>query len=304
MNHVTIIIVTYNRKQLLLRCLQAVASQTRPPDVILLVDNASTDGTAALLEAEGWLSRPDVRLLRLDANLGGAGGFAAGWQQALAEGADWLWMMDDDGYPAPDCLEHLLGEAQRRDLDAISPVQADIENPSQPAFPTFDAHGRAVTQLPLVSANGDAFIPGHVNLFNGLLIRAETVRRIGLPRAELFIRGDEVEYTRRMGLQNVRFGTLASATFHHPSDRSERHHFLGGLGFARDAGNDFKNYYMFRNKGLAFHENGWLWMLPFDAARYAYYFLIHKRGDMHGLKLWARAMRDGLAGRLGRHPDF
>lgn len=301
---VTAIIVTYNRKQLLLRCLQAVAGQTRPPDTILLVDNASTDGTAALLEAEGWLARPDVRVLRLETNLGGAGGFAAGWQQALAQGADWLWMMDDDGYPAPDCLARLLDAANQREIEAISPVQADIGDATKPAFPTFDAQGRAVTHLPLVPADGDAFIPRHANLFNGLLIRAGTVQRIGLPRAELFIRGDEVEYTRRMALQGVRFGTLATATFHHPSDRAERHHFLWGQGFARDAGNDFKNYYMFRNKGLAFRENGWWWMLPFDAARYVYYFLIHKRGDVHGLKLWATAMRDGLARRLGRHPDF
>lgn len=303
-DRITAVIVTYNRKELLLRCLKALDRQTRRPDGILLVDNASTDGTIERLQDTDWLSRPDVQLLRLWENEGGAGGFAAGWGKALADGAEWLWMMDDDGYPADDCLEKLLEEAAQRNIEAISPVQVDIDDATLPAFPTFDPQGKAIARLPFLPANGDFFIPRHANLFNGLLIHADTVKRIGLPRAELFIRGDEVEYTRRMAKQGVRFGTLAKASFFHPSDRNERHRFLFGLCFARDAHSDFKNYYMFRNKGLAFRENSWLWMLPFDAARYVYYFLIHKRGDVHGLRLWACAMYDGLMRRLGRHPDF
>lgn len=304
MSDLIAIIVTYNRKHLLLRCLQAVARQTHPPSKIILVDNASTDGTVEALQSAGWLNRADICLIKLDLNLGGAGGFAAGWKHALELGANWLWMMDDDGYPAQDCLEKLLHAGMQYRLDAISPVQADIDDATKPAFPTFDAHGRAVTKLPASPTHGENFVPFHANLFNGLLIQAETVRHLGLPRVELFIRGDEVEYTRRMLQNGTRFGTLINATFYHPSDRSERHRFFFGIGFAREASNDFKNYYMFRNKGLAFRENGWLWMLPFDTARYVYYFLIHKNGDIHGLKLWSRAMLDGLFKRLGRHPDF
>lgn len=167
----TAIVVTYNRKLLLMRCLAAVDSQTCRPDRILVVDNASSDDTVKQLRESGWLARPDFKLLQLDRNLGGAGGFAEGWKQAMTEATDWLWMMDDDGYPAADCLEKLLSEANQRNIEAISPVQADIDDVSQPAFPTIDMFGKPVTQLPYIPPNGDFFIPLHANLFNGLLIK-------------------------------------------------------------------------------------------------------------------------------------
>lgn len=301
---ITALIVTYNRRDLLRKALAAHAAQTLQPTRLLIVDNASTDGTREMLAAEGWLDRSDIELLSLPKNIGGAGGFHAGMQAAIDRGVDWLWLMDDDGYPEQECLKKLHEFALAHNLDAISPIQVDIADNTLPAFPINSPSGEAILEIPFKPTDGNFFSEGEANLFNGVLISTASLKKTGLPRPELFIRGDEVEFTRRMRKQGLKFGTLLNSHFYHPSDRNERHKIFFGLVNARDAGNDFKNYYMFRNKGLAFRENGWLWMLPFDAARYAYYFLIHKRGDMHGLKLWARAMRDGLAGRLGRHPDF
>lgn len=303
-NKITAIVVTYNRKLLLRNALAAIDAQTLRPSHLLIVDNASTDGTRKMLADEGWLDRLDVDLLTLQENIGGAGGFHAGMQWAVDRGARWLWLMDDDGFPEQKCLEVLHGFASSRGLDAISPIQVDIDNRSLPAFPIKAPAKKAVQRVPYVAADDNYFSEGEVNLFNGVLISTESVARVGLPRPELFIRGDEVEFARRMEHHGLSFGTLLNCHFYHPSDRAERHRIFFGLINARDASSDFKNYYMFRNKGLAFRENGWLWMLPFDAVRYSYYFLVHKRGDFHGMNLWARAMRDGLAGRLGRNPKF
>ena len=98
------VIVTYNRKALLKECLEAVLAQTRPPDHVLVVDNASTDGTAEMLREEF----PQVEVLRLPENQGGAGGFHEGMKRAYEEGFDWLWLMDDDTIPRPEALEALL----------------------------------------------------------------------------------------------------------------------------------------------------------------------------------------------------
>lgn len=81
------VIATYNRKELLRECLQSVLSQTRLPDHILVVDNASTDGTQEMLKEES----PQVEVLRLPENQGGAGGFHEGMKRAYEEGFDWLW---------------------------------------------------------------------------------------------------------------------------------------------------------------------------------------------------------------------
>jgi len=298
------VIVTYNRKALLLRCLQAVSEQTLKPNRIVIVDNASTDGTVELLRTAGWLDHADIELLALDHNIGGAGGFSVGMQRALDSGAHWLWTMDDDGYPESDCLELLANGAASRQISAIAPIHYDIEAPSRTAFRTLDNRGREIHALPYEPDNGDPFIPNEANLFNGFLVRSDVLRAAGLPRGELFIRGDEVEYVRRLRQKKIPFGTLATAKFYHPSDRQERIFFLGKIGRARDAKNAFKNYYMYRNKAVAFRENKQIWLIPFDFARYFFYFLIFKRWDWAGFQLWLKASKDGLLGRLGRHPDF
>ncbi|MFX5615039.1 glycosyltransferase, partial [Acinetobacter baumannii] len=76
-------------------CLQSVLSQTRAPDHVLVVDNASTDGTGEMLKEEF----PEVEVLRLPENQGGAGGFHEGIKRAYEAGYDWIWLMDDDGLP-------------------------------------------------------------------------------------------------------------------------------------------------------------------------------------------------------------
>ena len=101
--HVTAIVVTFNRAALLGQVLAALAAQTRPPDDILVIDNASTDGTAALLAAN-----PAVTHIRLERNTGSSGGFSAGIARGLAGPATHLWIMDDDAIPAPDALARLL----------------------------------------------------------------------------------------------------------------------------------------------------------------------------------------------------
>ena len=110
---VTAVVVTYNRKELLVECLQALLAQTVFDTgagcelEILVVDNASTDGTASslspLLERE-----PRIHYMLLEENLGGAGGFCAGMKRAVEEGCDYVWIMDDDTIPKPQALEKLL----------------------------------------------------------------------------------------------------------------------------------------------------------------------------------------------------
>ncbi len=98
------VVVTRNRRELLEECLRALAAQTRPPNRILVIDNASTDGTAETVRER----HPEAELLPLPENLGGAGGFHVGLREAHAGGAEWVWLMDDDTIPEPGALAALL----------------------------------------------------------------------------------------------------------------------------------------------------------------------------------------------------
>ena len=112
----TAVVVTCNRRQLLLEALAAVYAQSRPPDAVIVVDNASTDGSAAAVRAR----YPSAALAELARNTGGAGGFACGMALALAGDADLVWLMDDDTVPEPGALAAML-DARRR-LPARRPL--------------------------------------------------------------------------------------------------------------------------------------------------------------------------------------
>lgn len=100
------VVVTYNRLDTLRRCLAAVAGQQPAAPDILVVDNHSTDGTAAFLAEQAAAGRLQYR--DTGANIGGAGGFSAGMGWAVEAGYTHLWVMDDDCIPQPDALAALV----------------------------------------------------------------------------------------------------------------------------------------------------------------------------------------------------
>ena len=100
------VIVTYNRKELLKECVEAVLNQDYKNCDILIVDNASTDGTREYVKE--LLKNNRVHYMNTGANLGGAGGFNFGIKEAYKLGCDFIWIMDDDCIVHKDSLVNLL----------------------------------------------------------------------------------------------------------------------------------------------------------------------------------------------------
>ena len=98
-------VVTYNRKELLAECVGALLEQTYPVD-ILIIDNASTDGTRQ--ELEELICQGKVQYINTGANLGGAGGFHVAVKEALIRKYDYICLMDDDTIPEKDALSALV----------------------------------------------------------------------------------------------------------------------------------------------------------------------------------------------------
>ena len=104
MRDVLAVVVTHDRLALLRECLDALRAQTVPCD-ILVVDNASTDGTKEYLQGE---RSPSLAVCSFTENRGGAGGFRLGVRYGRQKGYAYLWLMDDDVLPRPDALSSLL----------------------------------------------------------------------------------------------------------------------------------------------------------------------------------------------------
>lgn len=186
------LIVTRDRRELLEQCLDAIGAQTRRPDRVLVVDNASTDGTRE------WLAtRDDVdEVLALEENCGGAGGFHAGLERAHARGAEAVWLMDDDTIPRADALEHLLAAS---DGDRGALLLASVAVWRDGRLHPMNLPGLERDRLaPLVDAAERRVIPLRTATFVSLLVRREAVDRFGLPHAHFFIWSDDIEYTARV----------------------------------------------------------------------------------------------------------
>ncbi|HLN78639.1 MAG TPA: glycosyltransferase [Nocardioidaceae bacterium] len=192
------VVVTWNRQDLLREALDAVAGQTLEPVQIVVVDNASTDGTQDLLRAK----YPDLEVLRLETNTGGAGGFAAGIERALTFEPDLVWLLDDDTVPTPTAAEALadawrgyekLG-GSRPSVLASRVVWTDgrdhpMNTPrTKPGATTAElAAARSVGCTPIRSAS-----------FVSILCDAEVIGERGLPIADYFLWNDDFEYSTRL----------------------------------------------------------------------------------------------------------
>ncbi|MCE8011179.1 hypothetical protein BZY95_04270 [Billgrantia desiderata SP1] len=195
MTRVTAVVLTYNRKELLQRCLDAIQAQTRPCDDLLIINNASTDGTREMLDSEKFSA---IKIYSLKKNVGAAGGFNTGFRMAYDNGADLIWMMDDDVIPEPDALEKLL------DADALLAEKG--VGRSYLVSLAYSNSGR-LTNLPQLADKLPSCWPNYLehglvavgfSTFVSILVPRDTLEKYGLPISSMFIWGEDAEFTLRV----------------------------------------------------------------------------------------------------------
>lgn len=196
--NVAVVIVSYNRLQLLKETINAVIEQILCPDKIIIVDNNSTDGTRKWL-SDLAVSQPRVLILQLDRNLGGAGGFYCGMKKAYELGVEWIWTLDDDSIPNSDALKKLV-DGYRVILDAGRSPVGFLS--SQVNWKDGTRHEMNLPQPAEDWWGGCDEIPGCIKLrsasFVSILINSEAVKKVGYPIKEMFIWRDDVEFTSRI----------------------------------------------------------------------------------------------------------
>jgi GT2 family glycosyltransferase len=218
-------VVTFNRKVLLVECLQSLLNQTRVPDCIYVIDNASSDGTTEYLQESGLLYHPLIHYQRLESNSGGAGGFHAGLKTGYDAGEDWIWIMDDDAEPFADALERMLPYAEYPRVVGIASAKVDIEGST-----TGDVKRLPVAERPEVVP----YERLQFSSFVGIAVSRKGIAEVGLPKAEFFIHHDDTEYCLRL----LRAGDIAYA-----KDSFVRHKEARGADrFLRRFGKEFRSF--------------------------------------------------------------
>ncbi|MDQ4113593.1 glycosyltransferase [Nocardioides sp. NPDC023903] len=235
---VAIVVVTYNRADMLRGLLDGLTKLDEPADAVIVVNNASTDHTAQVL-AEAIT--PNLQVIDSPENLGGAGGFHLGTKAAVEQGWDRLYLIDDDVVPAHDCLEVLLAQDEdclfsvREDkngkLIELAALKFDLRNPLaikpktasvMDTYPTRDALPERVAVENVA--------------FEGFMIRRTVLEEIGLPDPTYFIFYDDVDLAIRARRAGRTIWAVRDAVLVRQLDFSQQHDLAG-----------WKGFYMYRN---------------------------------------------------------
>lgn len=214
---VAAIIVSHNRRELLQRCIDKLHIQTYPLDKILIVDNGSENDVIIYLES---IKSGDKRIeLLLQENLGGAGGFANGMKYALSEfiDLDYLWLMDDDGYPTESALKELVDASKQLDKTILNSFVVSDLSTKEMSFPFYNGIDKMLDEKKDIR-----YFVNKANFFNGTFIPTTVIDRLGFPIAKLFVKGDELEYFERALIKlRIPLVTVRDSVFVHPPNTTD-----------------------------------------------------------------------------------
>lgn len=242
---ITAVVVTFNRLELLKQGIECLRKQQKLTGIIV-VNNGSTDGTREWLDAQ-----PGLLVVHQD-NVGGSGGFYTGIERAYSEGADWIWCMDDDVFPRPDCLDRLLPYTDRPEVGILSPrrlLEGKVFTHEFRHFnftnPVGSLHGRKLAKQ---QVNQATEIVGAD--FEGPFISRRVVEKIGLPNRELFIFCDDTDYCLRAHLAGFKLLYIPEALM------NKHKFFSNDTWTSRNRKKKWKRYYQVRNEAYLNHRYG------------------------------------------------
>jgi GT2 family glycosyltransferase len=196
---VGVVVLNWNDADTTLRCLRSLADTTYSNRRIIVVDNASADGSVQRI-ASAW---GDVDLIVNAANLGFTGGVNVGIRRAVEAGADYVWLLNSDAVTGPDALGALVAAAEADpNIGLVSPVLHDPAQPDRPEFclARFDPYARTATQTtdPAVARDWQVNHPDQIVLLGtALLIRRTLIETIGMLDPQFFAYVEDVDFSLR-----------------------------------------------------------------------------------------------------------
>lgn len=282
MNNIAAIVVTYNRKALLKECVEKLQAQTQPLD-ILIIDNASTDGTSELFDK----CEDNLHYYNTGSNLGGAGGFNYGIKKAYNLGYDYFWIMDDDTLPYPNALFELFSKK-----DAIGQF-GFLSSVAEWTDGTLCNMNIQRTGINSKNINyNDTINTVIMATFVSFFLSRKIVEEIGLPIKEFVIWSDDLEYSRRISRKYPCYLITTSKVLHKMASNSK-------VGIESESEDRLWRYrlmyrnevYVFRREGL----KGWSYLLSRMILHSARIIIFAKEEKINKLVLIWKSFIAGIA---------
>ena len=242
-NSTAAVVVTYNRKDLLKENIEALLQQNEDLD-ILIIDNASTDGTDELVQSYSTSGR--LKYYNTGENRGGAWGFNRGMRMATELGYKYIWVMDDDCIPLPDALHELKSAAASLN-DQFGFLSSHVlwkdgstcvmNIPRETVFRKVKSFDSDLAEIKMAS-------------FVSLFLKSSTVKEYGLPIKDFFIWTDDWEFTRRISMHENCYLVNSSKVIHKSNSNI-------GADISSDAPDRLERYYyLYRNDVYMYRREG------------------------------------------------
>lgn len=293
MPRIAIVVVTFNSAKSIVKLLNGLLEQTMPIEHICVVDNASKDNTVELIQQ---LNHASVHLTELPKNIGGAGGFARGFAEAMRFDPDVIFSFDDDAFPADShFIENMLKAKQDYQLDVVAPL---VVNPDNHTASSYIYRWENQQSSKVQDIQQQPIIKGDIKLFNGVLFDKKVIEQLKGPKPEFFIRGDEQEFRVRILNAGYQVGIATKCQVFHPTSVDEYTYLKGKRYHHLDSA--MKLYFSTRNrlymlrvredfsnlkKAKIVYKEFW---------RYTWFYLIHRQGDVENYLIWLKAFIAGL----------
>lgn len=275
---ITALIVTYNKLDLLKENLEALQKQTFSLNNIIVVDNNSDEDTRKYLES----LEDKIKYIRLNENLGGAGGFNAGMKFFMENSEDdYLWIMDDDTIPDKTALEQLIANFKNEEFGFLcSKVAWTDESIALMNIPTPNPFKDDKSIVPVKSCS-----------FVSVLFPKKVIKKVGYPIKDFFIWGDDVEFTERISKNYSSYCVKDSIVIHKMASNV-------GANITNDSVDRLKRYYYnYRNMSFVSKKRGGFKLVKF----YLSYFknilkiiFMAKNYKFKRIKIMTKGFTDGL----------
>lgn len=279
MKKLAAVIVTYNNSEMLSHLMQDIAVQTRRPDEVIIVDNASSDGTDDMI-LQDFL---DVTYLKLAENQGTAGGYLEGLKLAMKSN-DLIWTLDDDVRLRNDSLEKLLKGLENLEYSGKVAAVRSVGHPNPEA------------------------LPGEMELYTwrGTLMKADALRKVGLPHRKYFIYGEDLEHSLRLKKNGYTFFWIPSSGCFETREGKISDTLLGKP--FRIYPDPFRFYYAFRNEFyiyLRYKQPMRCLRTVLYALKVTVYILISEHSNgLEKLKAIMAGFIYGFLGKLGKNAKY
>ncbi|MAS35257.1 MAG: glycosyl transferase [Anaerolineaceae bacterium] len=294
---VSIIVLNYNRREDTLECLRSLQHQTYLYTRVILVDNASTDGTVEAVRS----LYPMVEVIETGQNLGFTGGNNVGIQHALDDGADYILLLNNDTVVAPDMIEQMVSVMEQDSSVAITgPTIYYYEQPEM----IWSAGGSIDWKRGLTFMVGEGeedkgqfgTEPREVEFATGcaLMVRRDVWEQVGLLDDTFFMYYEEVEWCVRARRHGMKIVHVPMAMMWHKISLQGRETTPGAY------------YYLTRNRLLFLSQSHaslqtWLYTLGDYARTWLSWTIKPKWQDRRHLRgVMLRAIGDYYTGKRGR----